>query len=236
MIKQKGDERMENGAEKRIFRAAGRTVTVYPAAEPGRPAVYLNTFADEGGRARELLHGEDFTLAVIGDLDWDRDMAPWDAPALSERSAAFSGGAADYLRVLEGEIVPETERMLPAAPAWRGLAGYSLAGLFALWALYETALFARAASVSGSLWYPGLREFALSHEPRTKPECLYFSLGDRESRTGNPYLQTVQARTEELEARFAAQGVRTVFELNPGSHNKNAAARTAAGIRWILNR
>ena len=65
---------MENGAEKRVFRAAGRTVTVYPAAEPGRPAVYLNTFADEGGRARELLRGEDFTLAVIGDLDWDRDM------------------------------------------------------------------------------------------------------------------------------------------------------------------
>ena len=82
----------------------------------------------------------------------------------------------------------------------------------------------------------GRREFALSHEPRTRPDCLYFSLGDRESRTGNPYLQTVQARTEELEARFAAQGVRTVFELNPGSHNKNAAARTAAGIRWILNR
>lgn len=37
-----------------------------------------------------------------------------------------------------------------------GIAGYSLAGLFALYALYKTDVFTRVASMSGSLWFPGI--------------------------------------------------------------------------------
>ena len=123
------------------FVADGKTVSVYPAAEPGAPVVYLNTFGEEGQAVFDALTaigGPALTLVTISGLDWDRDMSPWDSPAVFKSAAPFAGGADDYLRLLAEEIVPAAERRLPSTPIWRGIAGYSLAGLFAVYALYRT--------------------------------------------------------------------------------------------------
>ena len=40
-------------------------------------------------------------------------------------------------------------------------------------------------------------EYVQSHEMKQKPDCLYFSLGDKESATGNPILNVVQQNTQE---------------------------------------
>ena len=85
---------------------------------------------------------------------------------------------------------------MPGAPRWRGIAGYSLAGLFAVYALYRTDVFARAASVSGSLWFPGFREYVFSHTPLCRPDCVYFSLG----------LHRALLKFQILHARVAASG------------------------------
>ncbi len=227
------DEREE---ESRLV-TAGKTVSVFPAAAPDRPAVYLNTFEGEGGRIREALRlggCPDFSLIAVSGLDWNHDMAPWDAPAVFRGGAPFTGGAEEYLQLLTDEIVPQAERCLPGPVSRRGIAGYSLAGLFALYALYQSDLFSEAASMSGSLWFPGFREYVLSREMKRRPERLYFSLGDREHRTGNPVMKTVRERTEELCSFFREQGVETVFRLHPGNHFRDAAPRTAAGIAWLL--
>ena len=72
--------------------------------------------------------------------------------------------------------MPEAEALLPGAPAWRGLAGYSLAGLFALYALYQTDVFARAASMSGSFWFEGIMEYVCSHEMSANlTVCIFLS-------------------------------------------------------------
>lgn len=220
------------------FVADGKTVSVYPAAEPGAPVVYLNTFGEEGQAVFDALTaigGPALTLVTISGLDWDRDMSPWDSPAVFKSAAPFAGGADDYLRLLAEEIVPAAERRLPSTPIWRGIAGYSLAGLFAVYALYRTDVFSRAASVSGSLWFPGFREYVLSHTPLRQPDCVFFSLGDRESKTRNPVLRTVQENTEALCEFCRGQGIRIVFQLNPGGHHDHPAQRTAAGIQWITN-
>ena len=47
---------------------------------------------------------------------------------------------------------------------YHAIAGDSMAGLFAVYALYRTQVFSRVASASGSLWYPGLLEYALMYE------------------------------------------------------------------------
>ena len=107
------------------------------------------------------------------------------------------------------KIMPEAEALLPGAPAWRGLAGYSLAGLFALYALYQTDVFARAASMSGSFWFEGIMEYVCSHEMKRKPDCLYFSLGDKESSTDNPILNVVQQNTQEIETLCHGKGIET---------------------------
>lgn len=90
--------------------------------------------------------------------------------------------------------------------------------------------------MSGSLWFPGFKEYVFSHEMKSRPEYLYFSLGNRECKTRNPYLRTVQEHTEAIKTYYMEKGIDIVLHLNPGNHFKNAIQRTAAGITWILGR
>ena len=221
------------------FAAGGKNVSVFASAEAGAPVIYLNAAPDEGMRVLEAAEGAGcgpFTLVSVGGLDWNRDMALWDAPAVFRGAEPFSGGADDYLRILTGEILPTAEGYLGAAPRWRGIAGYSLAGLFCVYSVYRTDMFSRVASMSGSLWYPGFWEYIHSHEPKQIPDHIYFSLGDREDRTRNPVLRNVRRDTEAIMEFYRDVGVDTTFELNPGNHFVQGSERTVAGIQWLLNR
>ncbi len=223
----------------RQFTMGGKTIDVFLSAAPNRPIVYLNTFSAEGGRVREALEGTgcpDLSLVAISNLKWDHDMAPWDIPPISKNDTPCTGGADDYLHLLTEKIMPQVENMVPGEPSWRGLAGYSLAGLFAVYAIYRTALFSRIASMSGSLWFPNFKEFALTHQLKRKPEHLYFSLGDKECKTRNAYLKIVQSNTEELAAFYKNRQIDTEFQLNPGNHFVEAVKRSALGIQWLLSR
>ena len=177
-----------------------------------------------------------FTLVAVNDLAWNHNMSSWDSPAAFRGGESFTGGADNYLRLLVEEIMPEAEKELPGPPVWRGIAGYSLAGLFALYAIYQTDVFSRVGCMSGSLWFPGFKEYVCSHEPKRRLDRIYFSLGDREAKTRNPVLKTVQENTEAIYAFFRARGIDTVFQLNPGNHFVQGIERTVAGIRWLLDR
>ena len=67
-----------------------------------------------------------------------------------------------------------------------------------------------------------------------KPERLYLSLGDKEAKTRNPMLKTVQDNTEFLAGLYRDMGISVKYELNPGSHFRDEACRTAKGIKAIL--
>ena len=217
----------------------GKAVSVFLGNKPGIPVIYLNTYSDEGQQVFEAVQAVGclpFNLATISNLDWNHDMAPWDNPAAFKKGEPFTGGADDYLRLLVEEIIPRAEKELAGPPAWRGIAGYSLAGLFALYAIYQTDVFSRGGSMSGSLWFPGFKEYIFTHEPKRRPDCIYFSLGDKESKTRNPVLKTVQENTEEIRAFYQSKGIDTEFQMNPGNHFVQGIERTAAGIQWLLNR
>ena len=109
-----------------------------------------------------------------------------------------------------------------------------MAGLFAVWALSRTDVFRRGASMSGSLWYPGIQDDLMEHLPRHAPDCLYFSLGSKESKIRNPLMAAVEENTRAIQAFCRGQGITTTFQLNPGNHFRDTAARTAAGIAWML--
>jgi len=221
------------------FTIGSKTVSIFPSIEPEAPITYLNTFSDEGQKVYGAAQPDGcppFTLVTISNLDWKRDMAPWDSPAAFKKGEPFTGGADDYLRLLVEEIIPRAEKELPGPPAWRGIAGYSLAGLFALYAIYRTDVFSRVGCMSGSLWFPGFKEYIFSHEPKRQPDCVYFSLGDKEAKTRNPVLKTVQENTEEIQTFYQNKGIDTVFQLNPGNHFVQGEERTTAGIEWLLSR
>ena len=221
------------------FTIEQKHISVYPCDEPDRPVIYLNTFEGEGEQVLRLLRDDGcppLTFVSVSNLDWNHDMSPWKIPPVFKNAGPCTGGADDYLKLLIERIVPEAEKEIKGSVLWRGIAGYSLAGLFALYSLYRTDIFSRAASMSGSLWYPGISEYISSHTMKRIPDCLYFSLGSKEARTHNHYMKTVQENTEKIEEYYRGKGISTVFQLNPGNHYKDAEKRTAAGIHWLLDR
>lgn len=220
------------------FTIEQKHISVYPCDEPDRPVIYLNTFEGEGEQVLSILRNDGcppFTLVSVSNLDWNHDMSPWKIPPVFKNAEPCTGGADDYLKLFIGRIIPEAEKEIKGSVLWRGAAGYSLAGLFALYSLYQTDSFSRAASISGSLWYPGITEYISLHAMKRIPDYLYFSLGNKEARTRNPYMKAVQENTEKIERFYRDKGISTFFELNPGNHYKDAEKRTAAGIRRLLD-
>lgn len=222
--------------EKQTFNTDNKKITLYPALAENKPVIYLTTYNDDGGEVYAELQKDncpDFTLVTVSGLNWEAELSPWAAGNLFKYSEMFTGGADAYLQFLTQQVLPQAEADLNGI-LWRGLSGYSLAGLFTVYTLYKTDLFSRAASMSGSLWYPGFKDFALKNTLRIAPQHLYFSLGDKEARARNQYLKTVQQCTEELAAHYRSLGINTCYELNPGGHYRDIISRSAAGIKWLL--
>lgn len=195
----------------------------------GRPRATLIhiTDANEGDLLPPLtaLLGGDFTYAAVSVQDWNRDLSPWEAPPVFGRTP-FGGQAAATLKALERELLPQFDPDLP-----RILGGYSLAGLFALWAQYETGLFDGVVAASPSVWYPGWDAYADVHSPRG---CAYLSLGDREAHTRNRQMATVADAIRRQAGRF--RDIPATLEWNPGNHFTDPEDRTARGFAWAVDR
>lgn len=220
-----------------MLNIAGRTVELFSAAHPGAPLVVLNTVTGEGAAVYEAVRAEtddDYTMAAIGNLCWNDDLTPWPIPPIAPGVAPFTGGADVYLELLTRRILPEIIAELSNPPRYIALAGYSLGGLFALYALHRTDVFARVASASGSLWYPGFIDYVRTHQMRRQPERLYLSLGDREGHTRNPVMRPVAENTRLLSNWYRDADIETILEMNPGGHFKDSTRRMALGIAWLL--
>ncbi len=219
---------------------AKKTLTLHiPSTARGPlPLAVLNVYAGDGSdvwrRCCELAHGDvPFALAAVGGLDWERNMTPWPAEPATRNEAPYAGGAGAHLAWILAEALPAVERELASAGievSYRVIAGYSLAGLFALWAPWQTGAFARAASASGSLWYEGFLEYAAGQEPIRVPDAAYLSLGSKEHRTPNRLMRHVRERTEQMAGLLRGLGARTTFELNPGNHFQDPDLRMARAL------
>ena len=165
----------------------------------------------------------DFCLLAIKVQNWNRDLSPWPAPAVFGKEG-FGNGAADTLdEVLK--ICTDQEKTY-------FIGGYSLAGLFALWAAYQTDVFKGVAAASPSMWFPGFAEYMRENTIHT--HSVYLSLGDREEKTRNPVMATVSDRIREAHDVLRKQGVNTILEWNQGNHFKDADKRTAKAFAWVM--
>ncbi len=219
------------------IRFGDRRVCLYRMHEGSIPLVYSIDYHENGElilNACSSIGCAPFNLVTISGLQWNGELSPWPAGTVVSSHDGFTGGADEFLDLLTGDIVPSAERMLDAPPAWRCLTGYSLAGLFALYAAHKTPLFTRILSASGSMWYPRLTEWAQERAFASTVQGLYMSVGDKESTSRNAVLHTVGERTEGLAMMYAQRGINVKFELNPGNHFKNPPLRVAKGIKWLL--
>ncbi len=212
-------------------------IYIYGEKEKPAPLVITNTFEGDGNEVYSALKGmtdKEFILAVVSDIDWNDEMSPWECPPLYKNDEPCTGGADEYLSKLTKDIIPAIRGELANTPEKIIIAGYSLAGLFALYSLYKTDVFSAAVSASGSLWFPGLSELIEENDFCREPDKIYFSLGDKEAKTKNPLLSTVENKTTKIYEKYKNMGIDTVFEMNPGNHFKDSDLRLAKGIAWIL--
>ena len=216
----------------------GKRCLLYAGAEP---EVLLVEPMDEQDlefldRELEILKaeaGRPFALAALVIKDWNRELAPWPAEPVFGKEP-FTGGAPATLRFIEDRLIPRVESFLPSLKNGRRImGGYSLSALFALWCAYESDSFDGIAAASPSVWYPGWMEFVRNQNP--KAHSFYLSLGDKEYKSRNRTLATVETCIRDYSGILSAtEGVKTILEWNPGNHFVEADLRTAKAFLWTL--
>ena len=220
--------------EKQSFELDGISVTVYSAAGP--QILFLQPVDEHDA---ELLDSEmnamrdcalPFALAAFQVKDWNRDLSPWGAPPVFGK-VPFGGGAEETFCFVMARLLPELRVRLSLPEDGKlCIGGYSLAGLFALWAATKTDAFSGVAAASPSVWFPDWLDYVKAHPIRA--EKVYLSLGDREERAKNPVMATVGDRVRELYALLQAEHTVTL-EWNPGNHFQDSEKRTAKAFLWL---
>ncbi|MCM1135220.1 MAG: alpha/beta hydrolase-fold protein [Clostridium sp.] len=194
---------------------------------------YLKQIDLELQEITRLSGNSDFFFIAIIISNWNDELSPWSAPPVFGKDK-FGNGAENTLSFITDSLIPALKESCDNAnEKYYILAGYSLAGLFALWSGFQTTLFSGIAAVSPSVWFPGFVEF--SEKEAVKAENVYLSLGDKESHTKNPVMRTVAERLNEEYRILMAQNVNCILEWNPGNHFKDVELRTARGIAWVVN-
>ncbi len=167
--------------------------------------------------------GDDFCLMALRVGSWNDDLSPWKAQAVFGNEG-FGGRAQDTLDEILSFARDKGKRYY--------IGGYSLAGLFALWAVYHTEIFAGAAAASPSVWFPGFLDHMETNAIKTGK--VYLSLGDKEEKTRNPVMAKVGDCIREGHALLVQQGIRCVLEWNEGNHFREADRRTAKAFAWLM--
>ena len=184
-------------------------------------------------KALQKLNPED-NWCVVGVVidDWQWDLTPWHVYD-PKNNLDFGNGGKRTLNDVTKELIPELKQSYRTQKPKRFyLAGYSLAGLFAMWSAYQTDCFDGVAAVSPSLWYPGWEDYAEKHQIKTPR--VYLSLGDREERARNPVMASVGDKIREAAGILQEQKIDSTLVWNAGNHFKENDLRTAKAFAWVM--
>ena len=193
---------------------------------------------DQHARLDRVLNkgsAQPFMLAVFEMPGWNDAFSPWPAPALTSGESAFGGNARTTLDWILKCLVPGAEERLPCVrEGERGLLGYSMAGLFALWAVCQTNAFAVCGSCSGALWYDGFSEYMANHSP-VAACSVYLSLGAKEEKTHNLRFAQIGEVTRRIAAQVASSPMvkDSAMVWHPGGHFHLIGERLAAAQLWM---
>ena len=234
---------------------SGLSIHTQMSSVAGAPIVYLlGDVADNS----PIQVPVGVNLVNVGVDLWEENFSPWCAPRVFAKGPNFGDGAQKTLDTLIDQVIPWTESDLTEPPTYRVLVGYSLAGLFSLWAGVSqvgvspqvargsqpgaphvdapVATFQRIGAVSGSFWFPGLLDYVDQQLNRGVIGLThaYLSLGDREARTPNPQIMHVRENAELLASKLENAGITSTFELNRGNHFQNVEGRMQKALDWLV--
>ena len=189
------------------------------------------TLEDEAQKLAEL-SPVPFVLATVELEDWMLDLMPWPDANISREPEAGKHGQ-DTLQYILLSLVPELQPRFGPLPV--DLGGYSLGGLFALWASAQTDCFKAIAAASPSVWIKDWIPFARKHSPLA--DAVYLSLGDQEEHVRNQAIARVgdnlRAQFTLLQEQLGAPKCTLVWEQ--GGHFNDNEGRLARAFAWCLN-
>ena len=195
----------------------------------------------KGSRYVYIIGGEEFVSsfplsypdAVFVSIkveDWNRYLSPYRAENPFRKGDYFSGEADTLLASICNELIPLVEKDEEVKE--RYLVGYSMGGLFSLYASSISDLWKGVGSVSGSLWYEKFDDYLSSHP--LKIEKVYLSLGRKEKESRNKILKSVFDKTNDIFHIIKSRGMESTFVLNEGGHFQDEEKRIKKAISFLV--
>lgn len=176
------------------------------------------------------------TVVRVPVSSWDENLTPWTAESPFRERPDYAGKADGTAAELL-DCCHAFELAQGLAPAQRGLAGYSLGGLFAVHAFLHETFWDGCASLSGSLWYPGWAEvmehLALAREVDFSGRSCYLSVGNREAKAPQPQLRHVVEGMAMTALALEVHGCNVRCEIGPGAHTQHELERWQKGLEAL---
>ena len=190
------------------------------------------TLEAEAAQIASLSH-QPFLLATVELADWMIDLMPWPDANVSREPEAGKH-AQETLQYILISLIPSLQERFGPLPVILG--GYSLGGLFALWASAQSDSFRAVAAASPSVWIRDWLPFARKHA--LLADRVYLSLGDREEQVKNQALARVgdclRAQHALLQEQLGTQHCTLAWE--PGGHFNDNDGRLARAFAWCMER
>ena len=182
-------------------------------------------------------HRPALNFVLIASNNRTDDYTPWPLLASETLLMDFGGKAEEHLSFIKTCVVPfcESEYGFASSAEKRVIGGYSLGGLFSLYAAVNTNLFGTALSCSSSLWFPDFLDYLKEHPFKAAHPKLYMSVGDQEGTTAtnltaDQTLNTI-ALKDFYEPKFQAGDFQ--FTLEVGNHGNDIPGRAWRAIEWV---
>lgn len=172
-----------------------------------------------------------FVLTTIEMDDWMADLMPWPDRNISRdpEAGTRARGTLDFILL---SLIPELRKRYGPLPVVLG--GYSLGGLFSLWASARTDCFVAVAAASPSVWIKDWIPFAREHAPLAG--SVYLSLGVQEEHVRNQAIARVGDCIREefalLQTQLPAGRCTLVWEQ--GNHFHDNEGRLARAFAWCM--
>lgn len=216
----------------------GRTCRLFGSDKPGcvliQPSArHENATLEAEARRIADLTSIPFVLATIELDDWMVDLMPWPDGNISREPEAGKHGQ-DTLNYVLLSLIPDLQKRYGPLPVILG--GYSLGGLFALWASAQSDSFKAVAAASPSVWIKDWIPFAKRHTPMAG--AVYLSLGDQEEHVKNQAIARVgdSLRTQYalLQEQLGSNNCTLFWEQ--GGHFHDNEGRLARAFAWCIER
>ena len=187
---------------------------------------------------------DNFIILTISNFSWNDDLSPYYQEDVfkNKYSSDFKGKGDIFLNKIVNDILPKVREYLFLKHNIKlsniGIGGYSLAGLFALYSLYQVDIFSFALINSASLWFNNFIKYIKANKISKNVSNIYISLGNKEHLTKNSTLSKIKDLTLEVVnylSSLDAPKIKICYKENEGNHFKNNDLRVADSIIYIVN-